>query len=510
MVTRAIAYHWQAPSPIARAEVEPLDNGYYQVRLFAQPGERNAGLLELPRKLHQYGLPLGYADVVKGENALVISHVKQPDKVLNALKSNQYVQGDAQQSSFSVRSPAVSMLNSVRRDSLKWSGRTGLVGHAALVASGAMQGDWNRVIAGPLGASTAGILARYGNGKGDIDFDGMLRQMNGYFEDEGISLPDLSAPEQKKTILQNVDNIIGSHPIQIAFSIGSLGALKIMQSALRDMRQTTGNGKIMENFFTPGMNGRTRFLAGSTSLLGNLVVLLVPEMTKQQKEDRKNNPPQPHTGLAAIPLAAWDFIRESPLRFNGLLNLSDNAFYLIDAMGERKKIESWKGANPERIAQKEAELAKATKGSQVYKTLSKELTELRGQLALASSWKGELAPYFSLVTAFSFAVATTLSMISSKNRNDVYTDHSDYEKLFALVTRLAVELPPDKREDMLTRMSTYLSSKEELREGGVGASELIKEVHKRIELMENSPWLPPKDSHMHGAASQPTSQSMTL
>ncbi len=330
-------YLWEEGSPVRGMEVEQFQDQKPRVRLFASDEMEDGALAGLPKILHKYGFTDVYPEVHEGRNVLVVQNIDDEYKLIRALDVSgmahgspaRYLPDDKRGMGAFERIPK-GVWDTVKKDTLKWSGRVGLVGHAALLGAGAIQKDWNRMAAAPLGASNPIILSIYGNGKDNVDFEHMLGKMREYFASEGIELPEVDVPEQKKRLKFAAERVLSSYPLQIGHALGSLGAWQVMQSGWKD--KSVG-----------------RMIAGATSLTGNAAVVMVPERRKTKEE--RDNPkslwdtvkqmPQA-VGYAAVhpskaPGMFWDFVRESPLRFNGMLNFSDNAFYLMDAFFEKSK-----------------------------------------------------------------------------------------------------------------------------------------------------------------------------
>ena len=347
--SQTTVYKWNPDSTIAQMEVLKTKEGKHFIRLTARQGLEDGALEKLPRDLHRFGFQNVYADAPNGQNMLVLSKVRDKDteKLLSILKDHGFVSAESPVLTHQEDKEKEGLWNYIQNNSLKLSGKIGSVGHAALFAAGALQGDVGRLIAAPLGFTNPLLLSAYGNGKDDIDFEDMVKDMGQYFRAQGVPMPEFTGEVYKRNLLQATQHFIATHPIQIGCGLGSVGSAAMIKSGL-------GDGSI------------ARMAAGSMSLAGNMAVLGVKEKGSEENNGVVLTPVQKvkqATGDLAmaclhpkhLPAAFGNFLRTGPLMFNGMLNFVDNIFYLADAMHQRKSVKGWTG-NQAVMDQKEAEI----------------------------------------------------------------------------------------------------------------------------------------------------------
>lgn len=497
-------YIWQELSPIREVDISYDGKGHGRARLTAREDLEQGSLAQLPAMLHRYGLGGAYADSFDGKNVLVVPDVKDPKRLISVLQNAELTQGNASvtQSHADKQSPG----EKINNDSLKLSGAIGLIGHASLAISGALQGRWGQVAAGPLGASTAGIVARYGNGHSAVDVDELLHHVQQYFKEEGLDFKPLDGPEAKKNILQKVQGLVAKHPLPIAYTIGSLGSLGLIGSGFNEVRGSAGK------------DGKSKLAVGLATLIGNMAVVFVPE-TPKNKEETEQQPKQSgrekfRTAMAntgdlirhpsKIPSAVSSFVSRSPLFFMSVLNGVDNVLYFLMAKGEWNKMKRWAEENPAKI--EEARLQEKTlldalpnahaSSPHEYNVRLQEVGKVNSNILkmekehkLATSMRGKAVPWLTMVTAVTFAAATVLTSISSKIRTASEADKETHSRLYAALGKLVMQQDPPMREEMLLRMGTLL--REDLKHTDISGEDLIQEIRNRMKVMEKSPFAAP-------------------
>jgi uncharacterized protein (DUF2164 family) len=475
-------YRWNSGSTISRIEIEKMPTGKTEARLYANKETPETSLAALPRELHKYGFEKPYPEVIEGENCLIIPDTSNPAKLFSLLAQKGLVQGDAQ--------VATDQNGKKKIDTLKYSGLVGMVGHGALMARGALRGDWNQVFQGPAGAAVPLILSAYGNGQDNIDFDHMLQEMHGYFQKEGIDLPPLESLEAKRSLIKTLNHFASTHSLELAGSIGLFGAYKGIRSGMND-----------RNWFRAG--------AGAVSGVGTAAMFLVPE-SKQDDDRSAGTKLKEELGKLAkacltptqLPGAMMDFVKAGPIMFMGVLNLADNALYGADIW---KQITTFRKnqANPEKY-EAEAKAARdklavlnAKPHSTVDSKIAREIRKLEGdarilekelEMSVKSPLKGKMAIGMSVLTLLSWTAASTFAALSTKNATAEQQDYA-LEKLYAAIAKMIVVIPNDQRQDLLNKMANYLSTQPELKHAKMTSEKIVAQITKRIGAMEHSPWV---------------------
>lgn len=454
-------YQWPDSSTVSGMVIKKLPTDKLRCILSANDNTNAGALGNLPDYLKECGYEHVYPDVDdKGSNVLVIDRVKKPEKLLADLAQANVIAGSPEVETLKPLEARQGVLGraltTIKGDTLKWSGRIGLVGHAAIALDGHIRGETQRIQAS-FGAINPIILSVYGNGKSEVDFNEMMDRMVSYFRSEGLELPDMDYPERNISFLNGLNNLLASYPLQIGHTLGSYGSLMQILTGVHQARAEKRLGPL-------GMA-----YAGATSLIGNAAIVLIPESRKSKDEER-NLIDQLKYGVThlpdgmyyaatqptKVPGAMWQFVKDSPLRFNGLLNLTDNVGWFVTGYTEFK--------NNDRT------------GMRLYEP-GVGFRPLR------------LTPYLSCVTALSFATATILSAISSKHRDAAQLQDEIYEPVFAAAAKFLVHMPKAHREDALQRMAIFLAEQEVVKEGEISADRIVSEVRDRVDVMEHSPWI---------------------
>lgn len=495
--TFAHSYAWTPPSAIARMECEPLPGGGYKARLVAREGAQ-ANFAALPGMLRAQGFSSAYADVWQERNVLTVPNVKSPEALASALATAAFVSGAAQHETTPVKRQKQAF------DTLKWSGRVGVLGQLMLTVNGWLQKDRHKMHSGLASALHLLIVARYGNGKDRLDFDGMLKGMGEYFDEQDIKLPPPELQERKSTALGSLDRLIGKHPLEIGHAIGITGAVKLVQSGVKDLRESGGK----QGFYSTA--------AGLSTLSGDLAIMFVPERRKSKAERAQKKDESLKGWIAGLPRtwgrllrspgkipgALWEFVQDAPLRFMGLVNLAESALMLGSAVTEPGKINKWEKEHPAAITAIEAEaetlrtkkMATSKLNSPTERRwdwLKEQHERLTSQLEIANDpFRRRWIPITMLAAAIGLIVSNALAAVSSKNRSaEAARGDSAYERLYALSARMVAQTPEEKREDVLKRMANYLSAQMETRDGEITSDKLESEIRNRLPLLLKSPWL---------------------
>ncbi len=523
MATQTIEqYEWGGQSRIRRMDVEKMPSGQIRVRLYpAKDGMRS--LADVPEWLKEVGLGEVYPDAYKGENVLIVAGVKDPDRMITTLQHMELVEGTASAQHFPQAKQEVqqSFVDKVKLNSMQLSGAVGVPGHLALGAAGVMLKDWARVSSVPKSLAAPVILSQYGTGKGELEFEGTLSRMREYFEDGGIKLPELSAEDQKTGILKAANNVLSKYPLQIAFGLGAWGSVNWIQSAWREVKESKYK------------RGYGRMTAGVAGLASDLAVIFLPETSKrlvgtarQEANHIEAFPagdakpaklmPDGQSQVAAVaveeaPDKAQDnqaspeqgFIRRnaayligSPLLLKGVLEFVNNIGWIANAAEETKKVKVWAGEDYMQqidAVQSELDALKHEKGtvdiSQKILDKNSELDRMKRHRTMAKGRGGRLFPFLTYTTGLCFLAATSLAAISSKNRDPAYLVPEAYEPLYATLSRILLEMPKQDRNETLELMAHYMSTEVDIRDGGIDVDTIKKEISKRVEVMEHSPWI---------------------
>ncbi len=477
---------------LKEAIIENQAGDKYRVRLIANPLAKSGTLVGFTNILKSLGYEDCFADVQNGEHVLIVRGLTQDKANLlpNLMQQKGYLSIDGIDKN--LNSKQESRVERLKRDTLKWSGRFAMAGSAGVALAGAGQQDWQRLQTGLTLMAADSVVAVYGNGKNSIDFDSLFRDMNKHFEHNGIHLPDIANPEKRLGAIAQVNHFIAKHPVELNYSLGMLSGIGHMRSGYAAYQQSGA--------------GISRMTKGFLGAAGSAGVVFLPE----NKERRNTQKPFSYymSNPLEIPKGLGDFILASPIRFKGMLSSVYSLLYLTDTFEEKKKMKLWaeeKGGlyNGKNHTTLTTELG-ATLSSQAMKNkdvgmiekasdLRKGISELEHREQIAKTvFGGTISPYLSAFTAICYLASSLLSAASSKNRHDSFETSTEFEPMYAMATRTVAMLPLEDRANALTQIATYLSIQKDVKDGEINAPKIIEEVRKRLEKIEQSPWIESK------------------
>lgn len=477
-------------SPLSSAVIEDEAGDTYRLRLVASDFQEAGALSSLADKIKREGHRQIFADVWQDKHVLVISKLskQEAERITRTLEADGLLahQNITHHDLLSKHG----LSETLRRDSLKWSGRFAMAASAAVAVAGIGQKDWNRVFTGLGFMAADGIVAVYGNGKGSINFDGLFRDMNHHFEANGVHLPQIASPEERRNAIQNVHNFIATHPVELNYSLGMLGGFGHIRSGIADYGRSGA--------------GVSRITKGVLGAGGSAAVVFLDE-DKSHKDNLKSfghylsHPTEIPQGIA-------DFVLASPIRFKGIISTIYSGLYLTDSWEEKKKMKLWSeqqgglydGKNISTLRTELGDIIssdsmKSMNPHAIEKAnqLRKGISELERREGIAKTFfGGKVTPYLSAFTGLCYIASSLLASISSKNRDPSYQQADEYERMYAMATHTILGVPKTDRATALTQIATYLSSQKDVKQGEINAPRIIEEVSKRVDLLEQSPWLP--------------------
>lgn len=481
--------------PLQQAVIEKEAGDTYRVKVVANNQCQAGELSALPAAIKAQGYKNTFVDVVKGEHVL-ISHglsKKQADNLIAWLESKELI-ADGSISDDSAKNSHEAG-NNLKRDSLKWSGRLAMAGSAAVALAGLGQKDWKRLQTGITLMAADSVVAVYGNGKGSIDFDRLFRDMHEHFQHNGIQLPEIATPEARKSSMEKVNQFIATHPIELNYGLGMLSGIGHFSSGLGDYRRSGA--------------GISRMTKGILGAGGSAAVIFVPE--KKEKPVPKSFKHYA-THPSEIPSGISNLVFASPMRFKGIISSIYSMLYFTDTLEEKKKMKLWAnekgglyngkshsaltselGSLVNSSAMRNKEATAISKASE----LQKGIFELERRERIAKTkFGGVVSPYLSTFTAVAYIAASLLAASSSRNRDASYESDKEYEPMYAMATQTVAMLPKEDRQNALTQIATYLSAQEDVKDGAIKAPKIVDEVSKRLDSIDQSPWLAGKGHNL--------------
>jgi len=559
-------YSWGDESAVKKVDFTVSSDGSRQSAVvYAGAHVERGGLAKIPAGITRYGYTNIYADVVDGQNVLVIDGVRDESKLVSALDNLGVIKGQPERESFEVTLQKGKKSDWLKKNALNINGVFGTIGHAAMAGTGVLQNDKDRMWNGILGGMVPLMLGVCGNGKKDLDFDPVFEGMRQYFAAEGLQLPTLTE-KHKSGLTDAIKHFVSSHPVPIAYSIGLAAGYKGLKSAYSQVSK--------------GQGGEARLAAVATSQMGNLVVLGIPEKEKnalEHEEHKDTSLGQEIAGhfkaFSQDPIGA---VQAAPMFWDGALKFFDNILYGADTYSEIKKVSKIWAHNREEscaipgkegykeLAQRIKERLEAlditneelaeivvpkgrTSGSfselikglekdeKVLKTLrdshgfaQNSIMETIEKMGMASEEKGALlrdlenfarkeeeyriatsplgkkSPWLAGITAATFTIATAMEALASKNRDMSYMKDEAYNKLFAMAARAVGDIAPEDRGFMINKMAVYLAGQPDIHNAGVTSERIEQEIIQRVEALENSPWTAHLSTHAQKALRTPT------
>lgn len=557
-------YSWSDDSAVKAVDIIVSADGKKQsAKVYAGDQVEKGGLAKIPSALTRYGFSNIFADVEDGKNVLVIDGVKDAEKVIAALSALGVTKGDPQKETFKVQLEKVSKGAWLKRNALNINGVFGVAGHVAMAGTGHLQNDKDRLWNGVLGTLNPLLLGICGNGKQNLEFEPMFEGMQQYFAAEGLQLP-VFTEQHKQSLVDTVKHFVSGHAVPIAFGVGTLAGYKGLKSAW--------------NQVSKGQGGHARLAAISSSMLGSIMVLAIPEKSKSavdvEKEKDQTLPQEISTRFKQFSSNPVEAIQAAPMFWDGVLKFLDNILYGYDTYDEIKKI-NHKWANnrtyvdpehPERSYKATADriiknfkelgvdvadplalaevivpkgrtsskfglLGKMTEGqgeilaemreaqgfkqnghqdivklfgeaSESNRALFSDIesfARLEEEAVIATSKLGQKSPWLAGVTASTFAIATLMEAMASKNRDASYMQGDAYQKLFAMSARMVNDVPEEERAFVIHKMAVYLAGQSDVHNAGITSERIEAEITKRVNAMNSSPWMPHSSGHIQQA-----------
>jgi hypothetical protein len=206
---------------------------------------------------------------------------------------------------------ASGVVGGLKSKSLKAAGIGFVLADSALIASGALSGEWKVGMAGAFGLTAGAVGTRYGNPKAEKQLELVERRLGQYLKRQGVEIPQNPTTEnltKEGGIFDHIESFLYKYPSQVMNAFYSM---------------------IGVSFFMNGLQKKDGFdmkMSGALLVAGALAGLLI-----QEKKPDPKNPPQ------GTLQKVWSWIQEKPLRLTGTLFTANQAFLLKDAIQDRSK-----------------------------------------------------------------------------------------------------------------------------------------------------------------------------
>jgi hypothetical protein len=545
---KAIQYSWQN-SPVSKMIVATNISGQPEATIYANSAVEGGALSELTKALSRKGMAV-YFDEVDGAQVLKVQNFPNPNILTLTMNNLGATEGTPAREEVNVDGVHKNTWTKIREKGTNIAGALGIIGHAGLIASGAMAGDMNRVKGGLQYGTSAGILAVFGAGNQKLTSS----LCSGLFEHltaEGIQFSPSehatpTAIYRERSGFEKGYDAFRKHSLLAANIIGVGGNIDMMKSGWQAGKRD-GFG-----------SGAGRFGHGAVNLVGASVASFVPETSKEALELKKNQKSENDknnggmlSSISDLAGTARDGIARAPLMFQGGIMLADNILDMTDAFHIKQSYERRDKTDyvtlpskpdvtldPKSKAFKEQEKAYKSalqkaghyqrlemnlkeieqllgngeasklhdltivaknpiieKSKQVIKAMekvggnSKELEALmadRKVLLQELVEKERFGKYGWVVAAAkvgAWTASSAFQMIAKKNTG-LSTD-AKYGEICANVATMALEVPAEQREAMVTKSAEYLAAQPAVY---ITADEIKAGILHKLTVLQKSPW----------------------
>jgi hypothetical protein len=399
-------------------------------------------------------------------------------------------------------------------------GASAFVANVALAIDGGALGFINKdlklrddkalIATGAFGAIAPLILAIYGNGNKDAEFDRMMEDMRQHFIKQGIDIPEDEFTKQKSTGLAAVNDFIKEHPVEVSSALAFAGTLSLWAAGWKEFKE---EGKI------------TKLATATTTLMGYAIVFSVPEKSPLEPEKT----PEELAKMGFLE-KAMDAFRANPMPVFAGLNLGDIICWSWEAMedsfkrkvtpnlgifekfpqGRNGKLHHFEEAIKEltnNINEKQTDIAELTNsfsGAQLsnqQSAMTKELSSLQNRLGAAEGGRDylledkkvlfgmnqrEVSGALKLATAAGFTTQILLNFVAHKNQS-AEAMQADYDKIFAASAQRLLKIEPEMREVSLKQMVTFLSFNKSMDNACMDPVQIKEAIEKQIGILEKQP-----------------------
>lgn len=562
MITR---YSWNN-SPISQVDIGKNLSGNAQATIYVSANTNSEHVAALRAALTEHGMA-SYLDTVKGQNVLKVIGYGSEDKLLGLLGATKTIEGQATKEVLGEDGKQQSAWQKIREKGTNIAGALGMAGHAALIASGHIAHEKERVLAGLQYGTSAGILAVYGSGH-EEKISKLCAGLREHLLNEGIPLTTsthLTPTEayRARGMLERAHDKFKANSILAANLIGVGGNISMLKSGI-DVGKREGL-----------MMGLGRAAHGGINLAGAGVASFVDEKdaeeiaSDKEKSQRDDKKPGLFSGIT-------DFIKRAPLAFQGGIFLVDNLATNYDAYKIRQRyfqrkstdpiklpampegmVEGSKAharwerkvfnkalqsaGHPQRLDINMARLTKALedvphgmnlletiktsshsipaadKCLEMIKTIDETVGKSGTVKALLADRKillqelEEVQKYpkgwwLALAKAGLWTTSSAFQAIATKNRG--ISPEEKYSELAANVATMALDVPEQDRERMVLKSAEYLSSKDFVH---IRADDLASRIRDKLTAISSGPWAATSPSTVEPAAvtAQPVESDMT-
>ncbi len=327
-------YVWNN-SAVEKIEISKAFSGNDEAMVFAAPDAPAGSLAGLPEALARRGIPV-YFDFVNGQNVMKVTNFGSEANLTSVLRAVGATSGTPVKQHIEDKEHKASALQTIRENGTNIAGALGLGGHIALMASGYIAHERERISAGAKYGTSAATLAIFGSGS-DKMFPRLCAGLHEHLQNEGVHfghdgiITPVTAYEHRNVLEKGYDTF-KSHSILAANLIGVGGNIDMIKS---------GISVASRDGFWKGVG---RGAHGGVNVFGAAAASFIPEKDAEQiarEDEQRAREGNKHSGnfLSNAFHRVTDWISRYPLGFQGGIMLTDNMAAFGDTISIKKRYE---------------------------------------------------------------------------------------------------------------------------------------------------------------------------
>lgn len=430
-------YLWpEKDAAIEQIDIRTLPSGRLEACIYAAPGLHRGDLEEVPKQLQIVGYNTAF-DQEDERHFLRVTGFDNADDLLQVLQRNAHIPAP-QQVSHSGEDDKRGVKDWMADRAANLSGISGCLGHLAL-AIGGIIGDTKinpaarmEVLSAALYGGATSIYAVKGNGTPGGEIEEMMKGIEKYLKESGVSLPEdrpVTAEElsRKDGYIPKIQEYFNKYPLQIGNGIGVLGNLLLAgtglitkKGGLEEVSQQEIETK--RNIFKP--------LSGLASAMGGTIAAIVPEKPKEEK------------GQAEKSGGILDKLQSNPMKIAGVLQMTSNVMMLGNIAETHRKY--------------------------------------------AGHSKQQIMTTLAATTAATWLLAGFFASRSSKKPKTDYSPEEAANNISALSATMLAHMPEEQRGYAISKIAEKVAAQPTME---VKQEDIAKLITEKVNAIIDSPWL---------------------
>ncbi len=508
-------YNWQDPhSLIHRAEIYQPSK-YAEAILYAPEHADPEKLHHLDQQLKAAGFNT-VADVEGGSAALHIMQIESPEKLLDVLRLNGGVMGEASVTKthrdvLYEKSP----LQKVKENAASTAGYLYVLADAVMMLSGYIRAKGLQKQDGGISELMTGLawavpnLNLAINGKKDPKFQtaALMEGFDKYVKEQGIQLPEGEAMTienltKSSGMLEAAHRFLSDHAITINNTGEAIGGMIMTKAGWQQRPGLSDQPNYFKmaagNFVTTGM-GLSVLLPEKKTMMhldGSPVI-----HDSREKAGGDLSAPVQEQGAAGAKEGESGFkswfqkeVLDHPMRLAGYLPMGNNISNLVGSLWwEPKKLKEFKDKeHPAAVAKLEKQIANIPKVSadtldeaqrRNLGELQKSLDGLHDKLNEAENFKKGAS--LNTLSAGLFMLANLTYSTASKNGGSKLEKAGGLNNVLAVAANVVASQPQQKQSALVEHIATALAAEKDI---CVAESELSAALHEKVAALGKNPW----------------------